>query len=111
MTRGLFLNCGHVVLIASFIASPPPFSRIPDQGHKNIKAFVTHCGIFGTLETVYHGVPVVMLPVFADQDSNAVKAVQEGYGIKLELMHLTIEQLVGAVSEVVTNPRYKAAAK
>lgn len=55
--------------------------------------------------------PVVMLPVFADQDSNAVKAVQEGYGIKLELMHLTIEQLVAAVSEVVTNPRYKAAAK
>lgn len=66
--------------------------------------------MFGTQETVYHGVPVVTLPVFADQDSNAMKVVQEGYGIRLELMQLTEQELVHAISEVATNPRYKAAA-
>lgn len=66
--------------------------------------------MFGTLETVYHGVPVVTLPVFADQESNAQKVVAEGFGIQLELKDLTVEQLVGAVTEVVANPKYKAAA-
>lgn len=67
--------------------------------------------MFGTLETVYHGVPVVTLPVFADQDSNAMKVATEGYGIRLELKELTVDQLVVAVTAVVTNPRFKAAAK
>lgn len=66
--------------------------------------------MFSTLETVYHGVPVVTLPVFADQDSNAEKVVQEGFGIRLELQKLTVQQLVAAVNEVVVNPQYKAAA-
>ena len=95
----------------------PPNVRIetwlPQQdvlGHRNIRAFVTHSGMFGTQETVYHGVPVVTLPVFADQESNSVKVVREGFGIRLELATLTVDQLVDAVTELVTNPQYKAAA-
>lgn len=62
-------------------------------------------------ETVYHGVPIVTIPVFCDHDSNAAKAEIDGYAKKLELRHLTSEKLYQAIAEVITEPRYKIAVK
>lgn len=71
---------------------------------------MTHSGMFGTLETIYHGVPIVTLPVFADQESNAAKVVMEGFGVKLEIKELSADKLVNAINEVAANPQYKIAA-
>lgn len=62
-------------------------------------------------ETVYHGVPIVTIPVFCDHDSNAAKAEIDGYAKKLELRHLTSEKLYQAIAEVITEPRYKVEVK
>lgn len=35
--------------------------------HKNLKLFITHGGIFGTQEGIFHGVPFLFMPLFADQ--------------------------------------------
>lgn len=80
-------------------------------GHKNIRVFVSHSGIFGTLEAVYHGVPIVTMPVFADQDSNAAKVVEEGYGLRLELKELSADGLVNTITRVANDPQYKTAVK
>ena len=37
-----------------------------------------------TQESVYHGVPLIGMPVFADQISNVVKAVHDGYAVQLD---------------------------
>lgn len=58
-------------------------------------------------ETVYHGVPVVTMPVFCDHEANAAKAEVDGYAIKLDLQGLTSEALFNAIHMAIHNPKYK----
>lgn len=58
-------------------------------------------------ETVYHGVPIVTMPVFCDHDSNAAKAATDGYAKRLDLQYLTSETLYKAIVEIITVPKYK----
>lgn len=67
--------------------------------------------MFGTLETVYHGVPIITLPVFGDQDSNAAKVVEAGYGLRIELKTVTEKELITSITRVVVEPRFRAAVK
>ncbi|XP_018319917.1 2-hydroxyacylsphingosine 1-beta-galactosyltransferase [Agrilus planipennis] len=83
---------------------------LPQQdllGHKKIRAFITHGGLLSMFETVYHGVPIVSLPVFCDHDSNAAKAEVDGYALKLDFSSLTAEKLLGAINKVIYDPKYK----
>jgi UDP:flavonoid glycosyltransferase YjiC (YdhE family) len=60
-------------------------SWFPQQdilGHKKILAYVSHGGVLSTFETVFHGVPAVLIPVCFDQDIVAEKARLDGYGKK-----------------------------
>lgn len=40
--------------------------------------FFTHCGMHGVLEAVHHGVPMVGMPVFADQQDVLVRLEERG---------------------------------
>uniref|UniRef100_T1GCU3 UDP-glucuronosyltransferase n=1 Tax=Megaselia scalaris TaxID=36166 RepID=T1GCU3_MEGSC len=87
---------------------------LPQQdilGHKKLRAFITHGGLLSMYETVFHGVPVVTMPVFCDHDVNSAKAEVDGYAIKLHLETLTTDQLYKAVLKVIHDPTYKAAAR
>ncbi|KAB0799481.1 hypothetical protein PPYR_07361 [Photinus pyralis] len=87
---------------------------LPQQdllGHRKIRAFVTHGGLLSMFETVYHGVPIVSLPVFCDHDSNAAKAALDGYAIKLDLPSISVDSLLVAIKEVIYNPKYKEEVK
>lgn len=87
---------------------------LPQQdllGHAKIRAFVTHGGLLSMFETVFHGVPVVTLPVFCDHDSNAAKAETDGYAIKLDLATLSSEALLRAIRMVIHEPRYREEVK
>ena len=75
--------------------------------HPNIKLFITHAGKGGVAEAQYHGVPMVALPVFADQHSNAKKMAFSGYGLEMELLTLTEESFRNAILEVLNKPQYK----
>ncbi|XP_017775676.1 PREDICTED: 2-hydroxyacylsphingosine 1-beta-galactosyltransferase-like [Nicrophorus vespilloides] len=87
---------------------------LPQQdilGHPKIKAFVTHGGLLSMFETVYHGVPIVTMPVFCDHDSNAAKAEVDGYALKLELSTLTAESLLWSIKKVIHDGKYKQEVK
>jgi glucuronosyltransferase len=73
--------------------------------HPNIRLFITHGGLLSAQETIYHGVPVVGIPILGDQKLNMVKAVSTGYGIRLEYADVTAESLGSAIKEVLDNPR------
>ncbi|XP_073821722.1 UDP-glucosyltransferase 2-like [Musca autumnalis] len=75
--------------------------------HPNLRLFITHAGKGGVTEAQYHGVPMLALPVFADQHGNAEKVVKLGYGKQLELISLTEEALRENVLEVLNNPSYR----
>lgn len=107
---------------------------LPQQdllGHKKLRAFVTHGGLLSMFETVYHGAPAVVMPVFCDHDSNSEKAKADGYGndscfthgymltnmrinylaLKLHLETLTSEKLFKAIHAVIHDSKYRREAK
>ncbi|KAH8372698.1 hypothetical protein KR009_003055, partial [Drosophila setifemur] len=87
---------------------------LPQQdilGHPKLRAFVTHGGLLSMFETVFHGVPVVTMPVFCDHDVNSAKAEVDGYAVKLDLETLSTNQLYKSIMKVIHDPRYRNAAR
>ncbi|XP_017086628.2 UDP-glucosyltransferase 2-like [Drosophila eugracilis] len=77
--------------------------------HPNTKLFITHAGKGGITESQYHGVPMVALPIFADQPGNAAAMEKSGYGLSLELLSITEDSLRNTISEVLENKKYSQA--
>ena len=73
--------------------------------HPNVKLFISHCGLGGMTESKYHGVPIVAVPIFADQMTNAANIVKDGWGIEVPLKTITEENLSKAINEVLGNPK------
>lgn len=70
-----------------------------------MKAFVTHCGMGSVTEAVHFGVPLVLIPVLAEQDANARIMEARGVGVKLEITTLKKPELEHAISEILNNKR------
>lgn len=83
------------------------------SAHPNIKLFITHGGMLSTIETVYHGVPVLCLPMFGDQEMNSHKAEVAGYGLKLDFQDekFNAESLRNALDKLLYNPKYSETVK
>lgn len=56
-----------------------------------------------TIETIYHGKPVIGIPFFGDQETNMQKAVHNGYGLKLTYADLNEETFSNALNEILNN--------
>ena len=82
---------------------------LPQQdllGHPKARLFLTHGGLFSNQEAVYHGVPLISMPVFADQFINAQKAQDDGYAIHFDWDKVAQEgALYDAIQQVLNNPR------
>ncbi|KAH8241008.1 hypothetical protein KR026_010157, partial [Drosophila bipectinata] len=79
--------------------------------HPNIKLFINHAGKGSVQEALFHGVPMLALPVFADHPGTADKLVANGYGLRLELAILEEKQFKAAIKEIIENPKYAQKAK
>lgn len=75
--------------------------------HPNVKLFINHGGLFGTQEAVYHGVPMLGMPVHADQYSNVNHGKQVGYGLALDLRRFTEEEFRNSLKELLENPKFR----
>jgi UDP:flavonoid glycosyltransferase YjiC (YdhE family) len=72
-------------------------------------AVVTHAG-FGTMAAALaHGVPLVMLPISADQPMNARRAAAAGVGIELGPADRTVGTIRAAIDAVLTESSYATA--
>ncbi|ERE90395.1 UDP-glucuronosyltransferase 2B31-like protein [Cricetulus griseus] len=76
-------------------------------GHPKTKAFITHGGTNGIYEAIYHGVPVVGIPLFTDQFDNVVHMKTKGAGMRLDFLTMSSTDLFNAVKTVTTDPSYK----
>ncbi|KAH8381158.1 hypothetical protein KR200_006458, partial [Drosophila serrata] len=79
--------------------------------HPNIKLFITHAGKGGVTEAQYHGIPMLALPVFGDQPSNAAAVVEQGFGLTQSLLTLEEKCFHEGIREVLENPKYANAVK
>jgi glucuronosyltransferase len=75
------------------------------SGHPNVRLFITHGGLMGTMEAVYSGVPMVAIPLFGDQFFNVRNYEEGGIAVKLDYESITKENVLTAVREVLYNPR------
>ncbi|EDW02190.1 GH20037 [Drosophila grimshawi] len=75
--------------------------------HPNVKVFISHGGLFGTQEAVYHGVPVLGMPVYADQYLNINKGKVAGYALGVDYRTVTEEELRYSLTELLENPKYR----
>ena len=73
--------------------------------HPNIKLFISHCGLGGVVEAKYHAVPIVAVPMFADQNGNAANVEKDGWGITLDLATITENSLMNAIKEILGKPK------
>ncbi|XP_058447702.1 UDP-glucosyltransferase 2-like [Malaya genurostris] len=75
--------------------------------HPRVQLFITHSGLLSTQEAVWHGVPIIGFPMFADQFANIEYCTQQGVGIRLSLRSFEAQHLVDAVREIMHNQKYR----
>ncbi|XP_075960881.1 UDP-glucuronosyltransferase 2A2-like isoform X4 [Anarhichas minor] len=86
------------------------FDWIPQNdllGHPKTRAFITHGGTNGIYEAIYHGVPMVGIPMFADQPDNMVHVEAKGAAVTVDLNFMKTEDLRDAVNTVINEKSYK----
>uniref|UniRef100_G3RGA9 UDP glucuronosyltransferase family 2 member A1 complex locus n=1 Tax=Gorilla gorilla gorilla TaxID=9595 RepID=G3RGA9_GORGO len=76
-------------------------------GHPKTKAFITHGGTNGIYEAIYHGVPMVGVPMFADQPDNIAHMKAKGAAVEVNLNTMTSVDLLSALRTVINEPSYK----
>uniref|UniRef100_A0A3B3VHW9 UDP-glucuronosyltransferase n=1 Tax=Poecilia latipinna TaxID=48699 RepID=A0A3B3VHW9_9TELE len=77
-------------------------------GHQLTRAFVTHGGTNGLYEALFHGVPVVGIPLFGDQPDNLARLSRRGAAVILHFNRMTADELVQALHAVINEPSFRS---
>ncbi|XP_076581013.1 UDP glucuronosyltransferase 5 family, polypeptide G1 [Chaetodon auriga] len=76
-------------------------------GHPKTRAFVAHGGTNGMYEAIYHGIPVLGLPLLFDQFDNLHRLKVRGAARVVEAKSLTKEGFLEALKDILDNPSYR----
>lgn len=105
----VIISVGNLVSIEEFGELPENISVYPhvDQIAVLSKAdtFVSHCGMNSVNESLYFGVPLVMLPQTTEQGGVAQRVYELGAGIKLD--KTDAESILNAINQVLSDNKYK----
>jgi len=81
------------------------------MAHPNIRAFVTHCGDTSLGEAVEAGVPLVGIPIFADQADVCQRMHERGIGVyvghKFEVTDVMFEEALARVVSSRNQPAFR----
>ncbi|XP_044065944.1 UDP-glucuronosyltransferase 2B20-like [Siniperca chuatsi] len=70
-------------------------------GHLKTKVFVTHGGTNGIYEAIYHGVPLLGIPLIFDQYDNMVRMKARGVAEIVDVTTLDVESLTSALKNIL----------
>lgn len=73
--------------------------------------FITHAGFNGTREALAAGVPMVAVPLFAEQSHNAARLQQLGVGTRIDVQDVTRNSLAEAARNVLEDRSYRSRAQ
>ncbi|XP_001603802.1 UDP-glucuronosyltransferase 2A1 [Nasonia vitripennis] len=93
------------------ILTLPWIPQQPILAHNNTKAFMTHGGLMGSQEALYYGIPMIGVPIFADQPRNVASFVAKNMSIQLQLEDISEETLDAALKAILFDPKYRMSAK
>ncbi|XP_063223032.1 UDP-glycosyltransferase UGT5-like [Bacillus rossius redtenbacheri] len=75
--------------------------------HPKVKVFITQGGLQSTEEAIHAKVPMIGIPVFADQDYNTKLGEDAGVTMCLELNELTKTMLLEALKKIIQDKSYR----
>lgn len=75
------------------------------SAHRNVKLFVTQCGIQSIQEAIYYSVPVLGIPFLREQKLNAQKIVNEGAGLYMDLEEISTQKLSDIIGNILNDQR------
>lgn len=88
--------------IAEVLIQPSWIPTIADiLGHRNVKAFVSHGGLLDCIEAVYHGIPMLGIPLSGDQQENIKRASATGWALTLDYNNITAGSVEWALNEIL----------
>ncbi|KAM9856125.1 UDP-glucuronosyltransferase 2B31-like [Aulostomus maculatus] len=70
-------------------------------GHPKTKVFVTHGGTNGIYEAIYHGIPILGMPLIFDQYDNMVRMKARGVAEVVQVTALDVESLTIALRNIL----------
>ena len=105
----VIMSVGDLVSLEDFGEQPENISIFSHVDQiavlQQADVFVSHCGMNSVSESLYFGVPLVMLPQTDEQGGVSERVNQLGAGIKLE--KADAPSILGAINEIFTNRTYK----
>lgn len=72
---------------------------------QNVDLFITHGGHNSLIEAFFFGVPMIVLPIFADQFDGAQRVQDCGFGYRLNAFEISECDLLSAIEKVLGNEK------
>ncbi|XP_051896192.1 UDP-glucuronosyltransferase 2C1-like [Pristis pectinata] len=76
-------------------------------GHPNTRIFISHGGTNGIYEAIYHGVPVIGMPLFFDQFDNLFRLESRGAAKVMNVATMHSTDLLQALNELINSTFYR----
>jgi len=108
----VMMSVGNLVSIEEFGVLPENISVFTHVDQiavlQQADVFVSHCGMNSVSESLYFGVPLIMLPQTSEQDGVAERVYELGAGIKLDKSDAA--SILGAINKIFADSSYKQSA-
>ena len=105
----VILSVGEQVGLQAFGTLPENIEIHPSVDQiavlQQADVFISHCGMNSASESLYFGVPLIMLPQTAEQGGVAARISQLGAGLYLQKS--TPSAISAAIHEILENPVYR----
>ena len=105
----VILSVGNMVPIEAFGTLPENISVFPQVDQiavlQEADVFVSHCGMNSVSESLYFGVPLVMLPQTTEQSGVAARVEQLGAGLKVDAADAS--SVLEAVGNLLADESYR----
>jgi len=105
----VIMSVGNLVSIKEFGLLPENISVFTHVDQiavlQQADVFVSHCGMNSVSESLYFGVPLIMLPQTAEQNGVAERVYQLGAGIKLNKSDAS--SILGAINKIFADDTYR----
>jgi hypothetical protein len=75
-------------------------------GHVKTKLFISHCGKNGQYEALYHGVPILCLPIYGDQPYNSERVTVKELGLSADMREASADELADMMKQIVYESKY-----
>ncbi|CAL8110971.1 unnamed protein product [Orchesella dallaii] len=85
----------------------PWFPQKQILAHPKIKGFISQGGRPSTQEALCYAVPLIIMPLFGDQDLNANRLESIGGAIHLAIKNMSSALLKESIEEIIQNPQCK----